>query len=81
MHSGQNTEFLNVKLVVHKVSLRLQKVDAAWSTRLYGSMVKFTDHSVLGYTQQKKADAVLLVHTGELRLHTNGANHVIVTIC
>jgi len=55
MHSGQNTEFLNVKLGVHKVSLRLQKVDAAWSTRLYGSMVKFTDHSVLGYTQQKKS--------------------------
>ena len=27
MHSGQNTEFLIVKDVVHKVSLRLQKVN------------------------------------------------------
>ena len=68
-----------LRLVVDKERLRLQTVDAAWATRFYGSMDTFTDHSVLGYTQQEKVDAVL--QTGERRLHTNGANHVIVTVC
>jgi hypothetical protein len=42
-------------------------------------MDRFTGHSVLGYTQQEKDDAVLQM--GDPRLHTNGANRVIVTIC